>query len=106
MDRQAQLLPNSHAANAPQAVPDIVLRLRDTPNWRKESFGHWKDCTSSYDRAPFEAADEIERLRGLISELADTELGQMGCAGSHAPVEDVLGRMFNAVPGIAVLRTD
>lgn len=45
---------------------DIVERLRDTPNWLRESWGHWKDCTTKYDRAPKEAADEIERLRTLL----------------------------------------
>ena len=45
---------------------DIVERLRDTPNWLRESWGHWKDCTTKYDRAPKEAADEIERLRALL----------------------------------------
>lgn len=47
---------------------DIVERLRDTPNWMRESWGGWKDCTMQYDRAPFEAADEIERLRTLASD--------------------------------------
>lgn len=47
---------------------DIVERLRDTPNWMRESWGCWKDCTTQYDRAPFEAADEIERLRTLASD--------------------------------------
>lgn len=45
---------------------DIVERLRDTPNWLRESWGHWKDCRTKYDRAPKEAADEIERLRALL----------------------------------------
>ena len=45
---------------------DIVERLRDTPNWLREPWGHWKDCTTKYDRAPKEAADEIERLRNLL----------------------------------------
>jgi hypothetical protein len=45
---------------------DIVERLRDTPNWLRESWGDWKSCTTKYDRAPKEAADEIERLRGLL----------------------------------------
>lgn len=44
---------------------DIVQRLRATPNWKRESFGAWKDCVLTYDRAPFEAADEIERLREI-----------------------------------------
>ena len=43
-------------------MDDLVQRLRNTPNWMRESFGSWKDCVLKYDRAPFEAADEIERL--------------------------------------------
>jgi hypothetical protein len=46
---------------------DIVERLRDTPNWLRESYGNWKDCTSSYDRAPFQAADQIEYMRGVLA---------------------------------------
>jgi hypothetical protein len=63
------------AANAPPTSDqrDIVERLRDTPNWRRETWGPWKDMTSHYDRAPFDAADEIERLRITSDqELADT----------------------------------
>lgn len=46
---------------------DIVARLRDTPNWLREPWSvSWKDLTHKYDRAPFEAADEIERLRALL----------------------------------------
>jgi hypothetical protein len=50
---------------------DIVVRLRDTPNWMRESFGHWKSCTKEYDRAPFDAAVEIERLRAINAELLE-----------------------------------
>jgi hypothetical protein len=46
-----------------QPVRPLVERLRDTPNWMRESFGSWKDCVLKYDRAPFEAADELEVLR-------------------------------------------
>lgn len=49
---------------------DIVVRLRDTPNWMYESYGSWKDCVRKYSRAPFEAADEIERLRAEVERLA------------------------------------
>ena len=46
---------------------DIVARLRDTPNWLREPWSvSWKDLTHKYDRAPFEAAEEIERLRALL----------------------------------------
>jgi hypothetical protein len=47
-------------------MSDIVERLRNTPNWLREEFGSWKSAMRSYDRAPFEAADEIEKLRELL----------------------------------------
>jgi len=50
-------------------MSDILERLRNTPNWQRESFEHWKTATLMYDRAPFEAADEIERLRAENAEL-------------------------------------
>ena len=40
---------------------------------------------------------DIKHLRGLIKELLDTELAEIACAGSHAPVEDILGRMRDAL---------
>lgn len=52
-------------------TPDILERLRNTPNWLRESYGHWKDCTREYDRAPFEAAEEIERLREVMQQARD-----------------------------------
>ena len=42
-------------------------------------------------------AAEIERLRGLMAELLDTELAELACAGSHAPLENILGRMQAAL---------
>lgn len=56
----------------PEKAPpkaDIVDRLRDTPNWSKESWGDWKAKLSSYDRSPFEAANEIEGLRKLLCDI-------------------------------------
>ena len=32
-----------------------------------------------------------------IKDLLDTELAELACAGSHAPVEDILGRMKELV---------
>lgn len=52
-------------------MTDLIERLRNTPNWQRESFEHWKTATSIYDRAPFEAADEIERLRAELKALQD-----------------------------------
>jgi hypothetical protein len=52
---------------------DIVERLRDTPNWLREPWSiSWKDLTHKYDRAPFEAADYIERLRTLAQKVLNT----------------------------------
>jgi hypothetical protein len=52
-------------------MTDLISRLRDTPNWMRESYGSWKDCVLKYDRAPFEAADEIERLTQELKKAND-----------------------------------
>lgn len=44
------------------------------------------------------AANEIDLLRSVIAALADTELRDVACMGSDAPVEDLLGRLFALVP--------
>ncbi len=44
-------------------MSDLIKRLRNAPNWMREEFGSWKSAMRSYDRAPFEAADEIEKLQ-------------------------------------------
>lgn len=36
----------------------------------------------------------------LVKDLLNTELGELACAGSHAPVEDLLGRLQDAVTKI------
>lgn len=36
---------------------------------------------------------ERDALLALVTELMDTELADIACAGSHAPVEDLLGRI-------------
>ena len=30
-------------------MTDLISRLRDTPNWMRESYGSWKDCVLKYD---------------------------------------------------------
>ena len=52
-------------------MTDLISTLRDTPNWMRESYGSWKDCVLKYDRAPFEAADEIERLTQALKKAND-----------------------------------
>ena len=42
-------------------------------------------------------ASERERWAPMVAALLDTELGELASAGSHAPVEDVLGRMKAAL---------
>jgi hypothetical protein len=51
-------------------MSDIVERLRNTPNWMREERGSWKSVMRSYDRAPFEAADEIEKLRAALRDIS------------------------------------
>lgn len=71
-----------------ESAADIVVRLRDTPNWMRESFGHWKSCTKEYDRAPFDAAEEIERLRAINAELLE----------ALTAIRDLKPRAFNGIP--------
>ena len=46
---------------------DLVKRLRNTPNWKREEYGDYKSAMVHYDRAPFEAADRIEELEDTLS---------------------------------------
>jgi hypothetical protein len=48
---------------------ELIERLRNTPNWQRESYGNWKDGTVHYDRAPFEAADAIEALQSTLARI-------------------------------------
>ena len=57
----------------------------------------WKTKATGYQNQMLFAQDEYFKLCKLISELLDTELGELACAGSDAPVEDVLGRMKIAI---------
>ena len=64
--------------------------------------GDKEQCQWCYERKHVSAAvasliAERAALRGLIEELLDTELAELACAGSMAPVEDVLGRMQAAL---------
>ena len=48
---------------------DLVKRLRNTPNWMREEYAHYKDGLKVFDRAPFEAADALEAQAARIAEL-------------------------------------
>lgn len=49
-----------------------------------------------------EMESKIDRLQAAITALADTELLELACIGSDAPVEDALGRLFALVPNADV----
>jgi len=63
---------------------DLVKRLRDTPNWKREEYGDYKYAGVHYDRAPFEAANRIEELEkqnaSLEAKLAKVEDRLFNCA--------------------------
>ena len=42
--------------------------------------------------------NENARLRAAVLELKDTEISDIACTGSDAPVEDALGKLFDLVP--------
>lgn len=46
-----------------------------------------------HDDAAKRVLSERDELLGLLTELMDTELAELACEGSHAPVEDLLGRI-------------
>ena len=48
---------------------DIVKRLRNTPNWMREEYAHYKDGLKVFDRAPFEAAYALEAQAAEITRL-------------------------------------
>jgi len=54
---------------------DIVERLRNTPNW--------KTATCACDIAPFEAADEITRLRFALLGLLKIHTDSAGFVGKY-----------------------
>jgi hypothetical protein len=72
-------------------MSDIVERLRNTPNWMREEFGSWKSTMRSYDRAPFEAADEIEKLRTALR-------GVLAYYNAPTPAEAKLKKAVLATP--------
>jgi hypothetical protein len=79
-DEKMRLTASQADKEAHDALP-LVERLRHTPNWMRESYGSWKDCVLTYDRSPFEAADEIDRLR---VEIADR---QARALKAHEPAQ-------------------
>ena len=48
---------------------DLLKRLRNTPNWMREEYAHYKDGLKVFDRAPFEAAYALEAQAAEITRL-------------------------------------
>lgn len=73
-------------------MSDIVARLRAPANWLRQDKGSdWKNVINHYDRTPFEAADEIERLKAELLERdavwlpeKDAEIERLRAALAHA----------------------
>ena len=57
-----RLLEASNKGASMSQHTELITRLRNTPNWQRESYGDWKNGTLFYDRAPFEAADALQAL--------------------------------------------
>ena len=60
-----RLLDASNQGASMSQHTELIARLRNTPNWQRESYGDWKNGTLFYDRAPFEAADALEAAAAL-----------------------------------------
>ena len=48
---------------------DLVKQLRNTPNWMREEYAHYKAGLKVFDRAPFEAAYALEAQAAEITSL-------------------------------------
>jgi hypothetical protein len=48
-------------------IAALVVALRNTPNWHRETFGDWKDMTYVGDNSPFKAADMLECLASQLA---------------------------------------
>ena len=49
-----------------------------------------------------DAIEGNKLIRNAVLALRDTEIAEIACTGSHAPVEDALGRLFELVPNAKV----
>jgi hypothetical protein len=73
-------------------VSDLIKRLRAPVNWLRQEPGEWKSATSSYDRAPYEAADIIESQARRIGELT----AMLDSARDYMAEGGLCGRMVGA----------
>ena len=87
---------------------DLVKRLRNTPNWMREEYAHYKDGLKVFDRAPFEAAYALEAQAARIAELENlvaylcgknTDHIRVALAGNPTVVDAVVARAEAALEG-------
>jgi len=76
-------------------MKDLINRLRDTPNWRRDPWGgSWKDFTTKIDRAPFEAADALEAQQAEIEFYRNQEMmAHKECDRLQAEIEALRGEL-------------
>ena len=68
---------------------DLVKRLRNTPNWKREEYGDYKSARVHYDRAPFEAADRIEELEAKLTKAVEALMFYGGVMpNAFLPIQD------------------
>ena len=86
---------------------DLVKRLRNTPNWMREEYAHYKDGLKVFDRAPFEAAYALEaqaaEITRLRAELATARRDGMEEAAQI--VKEIWEKFVNSLPEDVCLST-
>ena len=82
---------------------DLVKRLRNTPNWKREEYGDYKSTATQYDRAPFEAADRIEELEAKLAKavVGLTQIERAYYQEATNPSPETIRRMAARMNGIA-----
>jgi chromosome segregation ATPase len=66
-----------------------------TPQQAKDGLARYKAQVAEIESL----RKQVAQLNGLMVELLDTELGEIACIGSMAPVEDIMGRIEAAQKG-------
>ena len=79
---------------------DLVKRLRDTPNWKRDEYGDYKSARVHYDRAPFEAADRIEELEERLKAATDD------AKEAEAYAEELEVKLVEAMEEVATYSND
>ena len=76
-------------------IRELIERLNNTPNWKRETFEEWKSVRLVYDRSPFEAA---EALSALLEEVERLEKPLLILASIHTREDSVTGYVVEMSP--------